>query len=113
MKTHDLLDGMKQTMCDIEFDMKCLHDNLCTLVQNLFEYIPSEQIMQLNEPCQIHTWNKGYDFICTGLKKRASDDAIMMVGTYCGKDTTEFVSYVYGYDQDKKFINAIIKTFNL
>jgi hypothetical protein len=100
-------------MANIDMDMKYVHNCLCGLVDHLFEYIPEEQVMPLNEPCIIHTWNKGYDFICTGLKKRKGDNAMMMVGTYCGKDATEFVSYVYGYDQDKKFINAIIKTFNL
>ena len=113
MKTDNLICHIKETIANVDFNMQCLHNNLCTLVEDLFKYIPAEEVMELSESCHIQTWNKGYDFICTGLKKRGSDGCIMMVGTYCGEPAVEFLSYVYGYEQDKKFLNTVIKTFNL
>lgn len=83
---------------------------VCT-VKDLLYYMDCEVVINLKEPCAIRTWNKGYDFTVTGFKKRKSDKTIMMCGTYCGKDETEFLSYIWGYDSVAKLTEAINNSF--
>ena len=80
-------------------------------VDSLFTYLPVDEVLPLKESCDIHTWNRGYDFTVTGFKKR-SDGCIMMCGTYCNnKEDEEFLSYIYGYDSIKKLYEEIKDTF--
>lgn len=84
---------------------------LCHLVEDeILRYLPDEQECKLKEPCDVHIWNRGYDFTVTGFKKR-SDGCIMMCGTYCGKEDEEFLSYIWGYDSIKKLYEEIKDTF--
>jgi hypothetical protein len=79
-------------------------------VDELFTYLPVNAVLPLKEPCDVQTWNKGYDFTVTGFKKRG-DGCIMMCGTYCGKEDEEFLSYIWGYDSIKKLYEEIKHTF--
>lgn len=111
--TKEYSDILKDLMMDIENDMRHVHDGMCGLAAELLKHLPAESVLDFDEPVEVHTWNKGYDFTCKGLKKRASDGSIMMVGTYCGKDDVEFLSYVHGYEQDKKMVETMFKTFKI
>jgi hypothetical protein len=79
-------------------------------VDELFTYLPVNAVLPLKEPCDVQTWNKGYDFTVTGFKKRG-DGCIMMCGTYCCKEDEEFLSYIWGYDSIKKLYEEIKHTF--
>jgi hypothetical protein len=79
-------------------------------VDELFTYLPVNAVLPLKEPCDVQTWNKGYDFTVTGFKKRG-DGCIMMCGTYCGKEDEEFLSYIWAYDSIKKLYEEIKHTF--
>ena len=83
---------------------------LAKSADELFTYLSDNTVLPLKEPCDVHTWNKGYDFTVTGFKKR-SDGCIMMCGTYCNKEDEEFLSYIYGYDSIKKLYEEIKDTF--
>lgn len=83
---------------------------LKTTVDELFTYPPFNTVLPLKESCEIHTWNRGYDFTVTGFKKR-SDGCIMMCGTYFNKEDEEFISYIWGYDSIKKLYEEIKHTF--
>lgn len=79
-------------------------------VDEVFTYLPADIVLSLKESCDVHTWNRGYDFTVTGFKKR-SDGCIMMCGTYCNKEDDEFLSYIWGYDSIKKLYEEIKDTF--
>ena len=79
-------------------------------IDEVFTYLPADTVLSLKEPCDVHTWNRGYDFTVTGFKKR-SDGCIMMCGTYCNKEDDEFLSYIWGYDSIKKLYEEIKDTF--
>jgi hypothetical protein len=104
---------LKDTMADVEVNMSRIHSSMCGLAAELLKHLPAEVVLDFSNPVEVYTWNKGYIFRCKGLKKRASDDSIMMVGTYCGKDDEEFLSYVHGYEQDKKMVETMLKIFKI
>lgn len=79
-------------------------------VDELFVYLSFNTVLPLKEPCDVHTWNKGYDFTVTGFKKRG-DGCIMMCGTYCGKEDEEFLSYIYGYESIKELCTEVRRSF--
>lgn len=112
-RLHEYIEMLKYTMDDVEYNMSRIHSSMCGLAAELLKHLPAEAVLDFDEPVEIHTWNKGYDFTCKGLKKRASDGSIMMVGTYCGKEDVEFLSYVHGYEQDKKMVETMLKIFNI
>lgn len=104
---NELLD----TISSIEHSIDNSKALLVCTVKDLLYYIDCEVVINLKEPCAIRTWNKGYDFTVTGFKKRKSDNSIMMCGKYCGKDETEFLSYIWGYDSVVKLTEAINNSF--
>ena len=79
-------------------------------VDELFAYLPVNTVLPLKEPCDVHTWNRGYDFTVTGFKKRG-DGCIMMCGTYCGKEAEEFLSYIWGYESIKELYTEVRRSF--
>ena len=72
--------------------------------------LPAEQEWKLRNPVDVETWNRGYHFTVTSLKKRKGDNNIMMCGIYNGHDDTEFLSYIHGYQSMKRLANAIRET---
>ena len=110
MNSRTNINELFETICEV-IDLidraKCL---LNKTVESLFTYLPVDTVLPLKEPCDINTWNRGYGFTVTGFKKRG-DDSIMMCGTYCGKDDTEFLSYIYGFDSIEKLSVAVKASF--
>ena len=93
-----------------KFCVDAAKDNLVDETQYIFKSIPVDCRVPLFRPCDVETWNKGYKFTVEGLYKR-SDGEIMMYGTYCGKQETEFLSYLSGVDSIQTIANAIKKQF--
>lgn len=104
------IDNLFNALDKVDYYIELSRKALGTLMNDFFMYVPKDAIIPLKEPCDINTWNRGYDFTVTGFKKRG-DDSIMMCGTYCGKDDTEFLSYIYGFDSIKKLSVAIKASF--
>lgn len=109
---HAYIAMLKKTMADVEDGMSRIHSSMCNLAAVLLDEVPTDTSVALDRPVSVHTWNKGYDFTCQSLKKRA-DGCVMMVGEYCGKQDEEFLSHVYGYEQDKKVLEAVFRTFKI
>lgn len=108
-QTH--MNELLDTISSIEHSIDNSKALLICTVKDLLYYMDCEVVINLKEPCAIRTWNKGYDFTVTGFKKRKSDNNIMMCGKYCGKDETEFLSYIWGYDSVVKLTEAINNSF--
>ena len=104
------INELSETIYDVDDLIDRAKYLLQKTVDELFTYLPDNTVLPLKEPCDIHTWNRGYNFTVTGFKK-CSDGCIMMCGTYCNKEDTEFLSYIWGYDSIKKLYEEIKHTF--
>ena len=110
MNSRVYINELSETIYDVDDLIDRAKYLLQKTVDELFTYLPDDTVLPLKESCKIHTWNKGYDFTVTGFKKR-SDGCIMMCGTYCNKEDTEFLSYIRGYDSIRKLYESIKDTF--
>ena len=110
MNHRTYINELSETICEVNDLIYRAEFLLKKIVDELFTYLPDNTVLPLKEPCDVHTWNKGYDFTVTGFKKR-DDGCIMMCGTYCGKEDEEFLSYIYGYDSIKKLYEEVKRTF--
>ena len=110
MNNRVYIDELSETICEVDDLIDRAKFLLKKTVDELFTYLSVNTVLSLKEPCDVHTWNKGYDFTVTGFKKRG-DGCIMMCGTYCGKEDEEFLSYIWSYDSIKKLYEEIKHTF--
>ena len=110
MNNRAYFNELSETIYDVDDLIDRAKVLLQKTVDELFNYLPVDTVLPLKESCEIHTWNRGYDFTVTGFKKR-SDGCIMMCGTYCNKEDIEFLSYIWGYESIKKLYEEIKGTF--
>lgn len=105
-----MINKVFEALAEVDYYKDLAKKRLLDCMTDFFAYVPNEEILPLKEPCKVETWNKGYDFTVTGFKKR-SDGCIMMCGTYCDKDDTEFFSYIWGYNSIQKITQSIKQSF--
>ena len=110
MNSRAYINELSETMYEVDNLIERSRFLLRASVDELFTYLPPDTVLPLKEACEVHTWNRGYDFTVIGFKKRG-DGCIMMCGTYCDKEATEFLSYIWGYESIKKLYAELKRSF--
>lgn len=101
------IEYLEELMVQVDCDMSQFHHGVGRFASEVMRYIPGDEVLPFNKAVKVETWNRGYDFTAKGIMKRKSDDSIMIVGEYFGKEDSEFLSYVWGYKHDKAIFTAL------
>jgi len=66
--------------------------------------------MMLKESVLVECWNRRYSFNVKKLRLRQSDESVMIVGDYFGKEDIEeeFFSYIWNFKDMKRIVDQII-----
>ena len=110
MTERNQIEYLEELMVQVDCGMSQFHHGVGRFASEVMRYIPGDEVLPFNKAVKVETWNKGYDFTVKGIMKRKSDDSIMIVGEYFGKEDSEFLSYVCGYNHDKAIFTALKDT---
>jgi len=110
MKEKNQIELLEELMERVDCAMSQFHRDVGRFASEVMKYIPGDEVLPFNEDVTVETWNKGYNFTAKGIMKRKSDDSIMIVGEYFGREDRDFLSYVCGYKYDKAIFTAIKDT---
>ena len=70
-------------------------------------YAAPNKSITLRDDMWVDCWNKGFSFLVKSVKLR-SDNSVMIVGEYCGKEQVEFFSYIINFRQMKQIADQIL-----
>lgn len=107
MAKKNQIELLEELMGQVDCGMSQFHRDVGRFASEVMKYIPGDEVLPFNEAVTVETWNKGYSFTAKGIMKRKSDDSIMIVGEYFGREDRDFLSYVCGYKYDKAIFTAI------
>lgn len=110
MMEKNQIELLEELMERVDCGMSQFHHEVGRFASEVMRYIPGDEVLPFNKAVKVETWNRGYNFTAKGIMKRKSDDSIMIVGEYFGKEDSEFLSYVCGYNHDKTIFTALKDT---
>lgn len=107
MTEKNQIELLEELMVQVDCGMSQFHHGVCCFASEVMRYIPEDEVLPFNKAVKVETWNRGYDFTVKGIMKRKGDESIMIVGEYFGKEDSEFLSYIFGYEHDKAIFTAL------